>query len=312
MSYSKYQPDQNSIFVCKGNTWDFPNLETEPVSQHLTILKNPKTREFSGVEVKNFLTYNELTGMRAEERFKAMLEHNNVPFLYIGQGPFGLERSGVLIEQSKSKRADFLVNIPNMGTLLFDVKCRTKQPLKATGERYFTLFLSEIEALHNLQKLVMLPVWLAFFDRKKIEVTSGAEPYYFIPIIVLRKFLQGMQKIAKDENELQNLLVVRIPNELLKPVTKKMIFDVGYVNIKDELMIDFAKKHIGYIRRMKDKIKSIIREEQTYKTRIASLISKEHEEGAFHAEINYFVEQMIEAGIIEYETYKPLKLYGEY
>lgn len=199
MSYSKYLSDRNSIFVCKGPIWDFNELEPDFENNNYVVLKNPKKQEFDGVEIKNFLSANELYGMRAEERFKALLESNNAPYLYIGQGPFGIERSGVLIEQSKSKRADFLVNIPNMGTLLFDVKCRSKLPLKAAGERYFSLFVSEIDALHNLQKLVMLPVWLAFFDRSKMGKAKTGDTFYFIPIIVIRKFMQEMFRHFQHE-----------------------------------------------------------------------------------------------------------------
>ncbi len=311
MSYSKYLSDRNSIFVCKGPIWDFNELEPEIENNHYVVLKNPKKQEFDGVEIKNFLSSNELYGMRAEERFKTLLESNNVPYLYIGQGPFGIERSGVLIEQSKSKRADFLVNIPNMGTLLFDVKCRSKLPLKAAGERYFSLFVSEIDALHNLQKLVMLPVWLAFFDRSKMGKAKTGDSFYFIPIIVIRKFMQEMFRHFQDEKELHDLKVLRIPNELFEVVSQKMSFEVGLVKIDEALAATFAKMHIGYIRKLKDKIKNTIREQPIFKSHLAAHIASNNEDIGYNTEINYYVDQMIQEGVIEYDRFRPLRLYGE-
>lgn len=311
MSYSKYLSDRNSIYVCKGPIRDFDGLEPDFENHDYKVLKNPKTQEFDGMEIKNFLSPNELNGMRAEERFKALLESNNIPYLYIGQGPFGIERSGVLIEQSKSKRADFLVNIPNMGTLLFDVKCRSKLPLKASGERYFSLFVSEIDALHNLQKLVMLPVWLAFFDRSKMSRSNASEPFYFIPIIVVRKFMQEMFRHFQNEKELHDIKVLRIPIELFEVINQKMSFEVGLVSISKTLAATFAKKHIGYIRKLKDKIKNTIREQPILKSHIAAHIANTNEDIGYYAEINYYVDQMIKEGVIEYDRYRPLRLYGE-
>lgn len=311
MSYSKYLSDRNSIFVCKGPIRDFVGLEPVDENHNYVVLKNPKTQEFDGVEIRNFLSSNELFGMRAEERFKGLLEDNNVPYLYIGQGPFGIERSGVLIEQSKSKRADFLVNIPNMGTLLFDVKCRSKLPLKTAGDRYFSLFVSEINALHNLQKLVMLPVWLAFFDRNKVGKAKLNEPFYFIPIIVIRKFMQEMFRNFQNEKELHDLKVLRIPDELFEVINQKMSFEVGFVNIDKTLAATFAKKHIGYIRKLKDKIRNTIREQPVFKTSVAAHIARSNDDLGYSAEINFYVDQMISEGVIEYDPYKPLRLYGE-
>lgn len=311
MSYSKYLSDRNSIFVCKGPIWDFNELEPEIENNNYSVLKNPKKQEFDGVEIKNFLSTNELYGMRAEERFKALLESNNVPYLYIGQGPFGIERSGVLIEQSKSKRADFLVNIPNMGTLLFDVKCRSKLPLKAAGERYFSLFVSEIDALHNLQKLVMLPVWLAFFDRSKMGKAKTSDSFYFIPIIVIRKFMQEMFRHFQHEKELHDLKVLRLPNELFEVINQKMNFGVGLVKIDEALASTFAKMHIGYIRKLKDKIKNTIREQPIFKSHLAAHIANNNEDIGYTTEINFYVDQMIQKGVIEYDRFQPLRLYGE-
>jgi hypothetical protein len=124
MSYINYKSDENAIYVCKGYYRTFDRLISESENENFVTLKNGE--KFNGVKIKNFLSEKELDGLKCEEKFKKLLEQNNIPFLYIGQGPFGIERSGILIEQTKSKRADFILNIPDMGTLLFDVKCRSK------------------------------------------------------------------------------------------------------------------------------------------------------------------------------------------
>ncbi|CAM1364247.1 hypothetical protein [Tenacibaculum xiamenense] len=123
---------------------------------------------------------------------------------------------GVLIEKTKSKRADFLVNIKDMGTVLFDVKCRKKIRFHKGFEEYFALYISELEALHNLQKSILMPVWLAFTDRDKIK-ENDSHDFYFVSISTIINYWVGLIDYF-DKEDYEITKVLRIPNSLLTKI----------------------------------------------------------------------------------------------
>ena len=84
MSYINYKSEENSIYVCKGFSKSFENLNSESENENFEILNNKNI--FSGIRIKRFLSERELDGLKCEEQFKRLLEENSVPFLYIGQG----------------------------------------------------------------------------------------------------------------------------------------------------------------------------------------------------------------------------------
>lgn len=309
MSYINYKSEENSIYVCKGHSKSFEKLTQHENDNNFSTLKN--SDKFSGLKINDFLSKREFDGLRGEEKFKSLLENNNVPFLYIGQGPFGIERSGVLLEQANSKRADFIVNIPDMGTLLFDVKCRTKISFKKEGERYFSLFVSELEALNNLQELILMPVWLAFYDREKINFDNSKDIFHFIPISVIQKFYGGLFNYYENENDFNDIKVLRIPNELFTTIENKIIFEVGYSRIENDLLKEFAIKNIGFNRKLKDRIKNIIREKECYKSYLSKIICEDSSEFITPNEVNICIQKMIDSGIILYQAKQKLKLFGE-
>ncbi len=309
MSYINYKSEENSIYVCKGYSKSFDNLKSESQNENFETLTNKGV--FNGIKINKFLSDRELDGLKCEEEFKTLLEENNVPFLYIGQGPFGIERSGVLIEQTKSKRADFILNIPDMGTLLFDVKCRTRIGFKNNDEKYFSLFVSELEALHNLQKSILMPVWLAFYDRDLIN-NGKKNPSYFLPITVLHKFWGKMYDYFDKETQFNEIKVVRIPFELLTKVEDdKIIFKVGYSNIDEELLKNFAIKNLGFNRKLKDSIKQIIRENDCFKSNISELLLKDSKDFLTPNEIGFAIKDLIDNNIIDYQPRKKMGLIGE-
>jgi len=87
MSYLNYKSEDNSIYVCKGHSKSFEKLVILDKNENYQELTNKE--RFAGVKINKFLSNRELDGLKGEEKFKLLLENNNVPFLYIGQGPFG-------------------------------------------------------------------------------------------------------------------------------------------------------------------------------------------------------------------------------
>ena len=117
MSYLDYNNKTNSLFVGKGSASKRKHLEI--IDQNTNYTEFKLEDEFGGIELSDFLTPFEKDGVNGELRFKELLDRNNVPYLYVGQGPFGIERSGILIDKTESKRPDFLVNIKDMGNIAF-------------------------------------------------------------------------------------------------------------------------------------------------------------------------------------------------
>ena len=308
MSYIDFNYEDNSILICKGDAKNRKEIKKNIVNENYT--EYSLEGKFNGLEIKDFLSEIEKDGLKGELRFKELLEENNIPFLYIGQGPFGIERSGILIEKTKSKRADFLVNIQDMGTILFDAKCRNKITFHNTDEKYFSIFTSELEALSNLQNSILMPVWLAFTDRQLINKKEKSI-FYFISISTIVKFHMGIKKHIKDRNEFNEISVLRIPNILLTKIENQIVFEVGYKNIDEELLEKYATKNIGLNRVLKDKIKEIIRTRDCHKSNVHKELIKDKIYCSFPTEVYFKIESLINENIIEYKPGNYLKLVGE-
>jgi len=288
---------------------DIELIEVETPDRNYSIFKEKE--EFKGIKLNNYLSELELKGTKAENLFKSLMDENDVPFLYIGQGPLGLERSNVLKDKMKSKRPDFLVNLPDMGILFFDVKCRQKKGFPTSSKTYFQLFKNEIIGLINLHEQLLVPVWIAFIDEYIISDDTSTRPeFYLIPISLLKKYFDQLKEnLTERENDM--LTSIRIPDELMYEVKDKFAFKVGVSNINEELAISFAKSYKGLIRRIEDKIKECIRSNSVLKTNLSQAIIKDTSKFAFRNEVETILQKLIHEKVIEYEPYKPLTLLGE-
>lgn len=308
MSYIDFDHKNNSILICKGDAKNRNEIKKENSSEHFS--EYSFEGQFNGVEITDFLSETEKDGLMGELKFKELLEENNIPYLYIGQGPFGIERSGILIDKTKSKRADFLVNIQDMGTILFDTKCRKKTGFHNSKEKYFSLYISEIETLKNLQASILMPVWLAFTERQLIN--KKEKPiFYFISISTIMKFYYGIKDHIINKKEFDEISVLRIPDVLLTKIENKIIFEVGYKNVEEELLRNYAAKNTGLNRILKDKIKEIIRTRKCFKTNVHKELIKDKIFYSYPVEISLKVESLISENIIEYKPKCYLKLIGE-
>lgn len=97
----------------------------------------------------------------SETVFKHWLEANKYPHLFIDQTT---ETHGSCTDDC-FKRPDFLVSLPNLGTIAVDVK-----DWRIHQKGAFILDLEkETDRLSNFQRLFMIPAWYCFLP------TSGAE-----------------------------------------------------------------------------------------------------------------------------------------
>lgn len=296
MSYLKYSFDENSLLIHKGAT-QFKKNEVKTDQETYIIPK-----EYKSAKINDFLSKLELIGFNGELKFKKLLDDNKIPYLYIGQGPNGIEKSKTLLDHSESKRPDFLLNIKDLGTILFDVKCRAKMNCTNNKEAFFALFISEINALIELQKSVQMQVWIAFIERDENEDLKDC--FHFISISDLHKFIGEIQK----DNSFQQIKVLRIPNQLLKKIDKKISFSVGHVDFSPKIIRKSIQIHLELMENLKSQIIMFIRNNKCYKSNIGREIIKHKMKTYYSKEVDARTETLINDKVILHSRYKHLSL----
>lgn len=312
MAYIDFDSDTNSIKVIRGIM--SPTTELEEITakgKSYSIFKESESKEFKGLKLNHYMSELELKGFKTEMIFKEMLEKNHVPYLYVGQGPLGIERSNVLKDKLNSKRPDFMVNLPDIGSLFFDIKCRQKKGFPNSKAKFFQLFESEVISLINLHEQLLVPVWVAFMDES--EFNDGIIPaskFNIVSISNLKKYYDKLKSSLSDR-ENQMLTSIRIPDELLFTLNENFNFKVGGTTIDQELILDFSKKYKGLIRKIEDLIKNCIRSEKILKSNLTNSLIKQTADFAFRNEVERILATLIKEGIIVFEPKKPLALLGE-
>ena len=306
MSHIKFDTTDNSVCICNGKSKPLEVYQITEINQYLEILGTEE--KFSGVKLKEFMSDIELDGLKCEEKFKELLDSNDVHYLYIGQGPFGIERSKTLIEDKESKRADFIINMPNIGSMLFDVKCRKKLGFYDKGERCFYLYAKDLKPLYNLQKLMLMPVWLAFYDRALLNNKKNGS-FHIIPISVLNNFWEHLNKNYKVDSLLKPTKVIRIPNDLLTEIADDKIVFNNHDKIDKKIYEAFAENYRTLDATIQSKILQFIQEKNCYKTTLPNkLCLEDNNELMLQEEIKSVLEQLIKSGSISFESHKRLSI----
>ncbi len=309
MAFINYDEKENSISLFRGISHFYDKTIIHEEKEHYSEIYEEK-KGFKGIKLKNFLPPLEKKGFKAEILFKNLLEKNSIPSLYVGQGPEGIQKSNTLIKKTNSRRPDFLVNLPNLGTTFFDVKCRKRIGFQIGEENFFQLFISEVEGLINLHKQLLIPVWVVFVDESEVYKEGIEHVFHLVPITLLKKLKE--QLFAKfEKNEKNSIAALRIPSQILTRIKKELVFKAGIKSINEEIILDFSKKYQGFFRIIEDKLKDTIRNNKILKSKIAKKLKDDIIKFAFIPEIDKVLENMIKNKIIIYEPQKPLKLLGE-
>lgn len=306
MSYIEFSTEKNSISIIKTSPSSRENLVIKPTEiKGVSIYE--KEKEFCGVAVESFLTDIELKSVKSESYFKSLLENNNIPFLYVGQGPTGVEYSETLNKKLKSHRPDFLVNFPDIGSLFFDVKCRYKIGF-SNSNRYFYLFRDEADSLINLHEKLLIPVWLAFYDSESVD--TKPEKIHLMPISLFKQLRDALRQ-RLTEREYKFFSVFRIPEDLLTPIVDKFVFQVGHSVISESLMAKTSNNYKGLFRRIEDEVRGAIRKGKVLKSKLSDKLIAESLSFVIRPEIDNVVAVLIDEGTVIYEPRKPLGLLGE-
>ena len=93
-------------------------------------------------------------GAAAERDFQGWLDSSSLPHIYVEQSPLTVPGS----LRGRIKRPDYLVAIPHVGLIAFDVKC------KSAYQGRFLFDLEEIQKLRTFSRLFRLTVFFACLD----------------------------------------------------------------------------------------------------------------------------------------------------
>lgn len=309
MAYIHNDPQSNCIDVVSGYSNSSRELKEEAVAPDIMLLHEGK--ELVGVRIRNIFEKNEILGAKGEEYIKAFMERNGVPYLYVGQGPTGVAKSEVLKNDLQAHRPDFLIHLPDLGTLFFDVKCRRKKAFNEKGETCFYLFKNELESLMKLQSSLFIPVWLAFLDSDSMNRNEVRPSINLVCVSQLQDYWTAMKK-SLTEREVQSLGVIRLPGALFQVVKDKLEFKIGIQLVSEDLVSRYVGLHKGIIRRIEDEVRGFIRRNPALKTGFArTMLSIQRLPFLLDTDVTAAMVSMIQENIISHESRKPLTLVGE-
>jgi hypothetical protein len=306
MGAIRYDLSENRIIITKGNHHREVSFREEPAQGDVKVLFNKN--QVAGVSIPEFLSDVELSGAAAEEAFKSFLDRNSIPYLYIGQGPIGIEKSETLLGDLGSRRPDFLVNLPNLGYMFVDVKSRRKIGFPSAPEGYYYLTEEELSGLVSLHRSLLIAVWVAFIDRD----SEGHSRFFLASVPTLDNFYRSLTKELGADSRVASTTVstLRVPPELLTTADRDLSFRVGLQPFGSETIQEYANRYKALRRQIHGTIYEVIRDKRPVKTATIDECTRRLGFCTLQ-EIRLHLERLIETGEIEYEPRKPLRLVGE-
>lgn len=116
-------------------------------------------------------------GASAERTFRRWLDTSEVPHIYVEQSV----ESVPLSLRGKLKRPDFLVGVPGVGTIAFDVKAKTVYD----GQLIFDV--QEVQKLRNFARLFHLTVYFACLDPSDVELSHWVRLDQLDDVVAVRR-----------------------------------------------------------------------------------------------------------------------------
>jgi len=130
---------------------------------------------------------------QSEKLFRDKCDDNHFTYLYIDQSQ--MKFSSTLWKDMASKRPDYILSVPHIGSIFVDVKAKeerlfykdvfvnylNKQPPKA-----FRIDLEEVEKFKKLQNETSMKVWFAIMPHQEETV---ANEIFFFPVDKADKFI---------------------------------------------------------------------------------------------------------------------------
>lgn len=305
MGYTEFNPKENILNVIIGNKNPNDKLTIDKIDQNENYSFIINKTETIGVRVNQFLSKVELKGYRAESLFKDLLDQVSIPYLHIGQSPGDHSR---ILQDIRSKRPDFLINIPQLGILLFDVKCRRNMGFDDPEKKYFQINKEEIERLYELQHKLLLPVWIAFLDQALIHkihdpIKSKCE-FHLSSLTDLNSFLSDL-KANLNKKEYSKISSIRITNELLSIFSGELNLKFGTKKISDKIVKNFASGYKFILEKTEKLIIDHVKKNKIYRSYLKDQVRSSY---MLMNEIDHLLTILIKDNVIIYKPKEFLKI----
>jgi hypothetical protein len=132
----------------------------------------------------------------SENEFRHICDDNGFSYMYIDQGKMTFS-SGIW--KSMSKRPDFLLSLPHIGSIFVDVKAYKEsiffkdvyKKMNAIPPKAFKIPVEEIFKYQVLQNETSLKVWFAIMPVQDDTITKYI---YFIPIDRVERFISSVHR----------------------------------------------------------------------------------------------------------------------
>lgn len=141
-------------------------------------------------------------GDRAEFRFQDWLDDSRVPHIYLDQTPLSVP----VHLRGQLKRPDYVVGVPGIGAVAFDVKA------KSLYNGHFIFEFDEITRMRNFARLFHYTVYFACLD------PAGSAASYWIRLDQFDNLMPEHQG---------NSLTVRIPADAVQSVSMREPFQAA-------------------------------------------------------------------------------------
>ena len=138
-------------------------------------------------------------GQQAESRFRDWLDRCVLPHMYVEQSPLTVPKG----LKGEIKRPDFLVGIPTIGTLAFDVKAKS-----IYDDRIF-IDADEHRTFQNFETFFNISVWFACFPPDEPHTCH----------LFLNRSLAGLER-----TNLKGEVVIAVPLKLTRPADERRDF----------------------------------------------------------------------------------------
>ena len=166
----------NSLKIFKG----FHNSENKDTtycqidSSNFSVINENK--KVVGIKAENYFEDIEIATYYAENEIKKVFHHNKISTLYIGSPIEFSEYDDNFYLNVGNVRPDFLVKLPQIGTVFIDIKCRKLNKLNKIS--YFDIDKKSIKSLKNIQEELGFPIWVLLKDI--MNLTARKENIYQI------------------------------------------------------------------------------------------------------------------------------------
>ncbi|MBN1969300.1 MAG: hypothetical protein JXR48_02060 [Candidatus Delongbacteria bacterium] len=217
-----------------------------------------------GVKFNDYYEEIELASYYAENDFKTILDNQKLSSIYIGTSMEISEKDSHFKMDIGKTRPDFVVNHPDIGQILIDVKCRKSFVYEEL--RYFTITKEEVTDLVKIQTDIGLPIWLAFKDFRGFDFEKKRYielDFYLIPVRKLQVYIEEINRTGARYSKYY--YTYKIPETILSKNLR-----LGNIDFDTEFPKDMIKKTVevqnNVLKLIRKTIIEVVQKEQVYKT----------------------------------------------